>query len=417
MNALLPTIAAILFAGLAIGAAVWAMAERARAGRLALERDLLREQNAGGAEVLKAQAALSANAVAEELVKRATESFAARDALAQARLEAQLKPVADTLAKFEAKVTAADKARAEESGGVRAQIAKLLAASVATQEEARKLPPPCAAGGGAGALGRAMLRDVLEDGRHRPRVDFTEQVQRRAAAARCARTSRCVCRAAGFRHRRRVLAQRLPGGRTRRRTRCARRPCCAMPERARQCEGLLGQGLLGPVRGGARPDFVAMFIPGDAFLAAAAERLPELYTEAMEQAGDPGDAVSLFALCKAVAYGWRVEEQHINAKEIATLGRDLYKRLSTMGEHVAGVGKALGSAVARYNDFIGSLETQVLTQARRFEDLKVDHQSAEIKELRGVDAAVRPLLKLAAEGAPAAPALTLVEAAPTSPPQ
>jgi DNA recombination protein RmuC len=86
-----------------------------------------------------------------------------------------------------------------------------------------------------------------------------------------------------------------------------------------------------------------------------------------------------------------------------------------MGEHVAGVGKALGSAVARYNEFVGSLETQVLTQARRFEDLKVDNQAVEIRELHSVDAAVRPLLKLATEPAATGPALTLVEAAPTSP--
>ena len=45
---------------------------------------------------------------------------------------------------------------------------------------------------------------------------------------------------------------------------------------------------------------------------------------------------TLFALCKAVAYGWRVEEQAANAAKIADLGRDLYKRISVMGGHAAG---------------------------------------------------------------------------------
>jgi DNA recombination protein RmuC len=49
----------------------------------------------------------------------------------------------------------------------------------------------------------------------------------------------------------------------------------------------------------------------------------------------------------------------------------------------------------------------VHTQARRFEDLKVDHEGKAIPELAPLDVAVRPLAKLA-------PALTLAEAAPNS---
>ena len=102
--------------------AFWAVAERARAAR-AMDRVMMLEgQAAAGAEILKGQAAVMANAVAEGLVKRAEETFRAQDVLAQAKLAAQLKPVADTLAKFEAQVTAVEKARAEQSGGLKAQI-------------------------------------------------------------------------------------------------------------------------------------------------------------------------------------------------------------------------------------------------------------------------------------------------------
>jgi DNA recombination protein RmuC len=101
-----------------------------------------------------------------------------------------------------------------------------------------------------------------------------------------------------------------------------------------------------------------------------------------------------------VAYGWRVEEQAANARKIADLGRELYKRISVMGGHAASVGKALDAAVARYNQFVGSLETQVLTQARRFEELKVDHEVREVPQLAPVETAVRPLSKLSADEAP-----------------
>jgi DNA recombination protein RmuC len=115
------------------------------------------------------------------------------------------------------------------------------------------------------------------------------------------------------------------------------------------------------------PDFVAMFVPGDGLMAAALERLPDLMALAMERRVILVTPTSLFGLCKATAYGWRVEAQARNAAEIAALGRELYKRLSVMGAHVQAMGKALETAVVRYNQFVGSLETQVLTQARRFE--------------------------------------------------
>ena len=119
----------------------------------------------------------------------------------------------------------------------------------------------------------------------------------------------------------------------------------------------------------------------------------------------------MFALCKAVVYGWRVEEQAANARLVADLGRELYKRIAVMGAHAGSVGKALEAAVGRYNQFVGSLETQVLTQARRFEDFKVDHEGKDIPQLEPVETAVRSLNKLAAAEAPA---LTAPDAAPTS---
>ena len=70
-----------------------------------------------------------------------------------------------------------------------------------------------------------------------------------------------------------------------------------------------------------------------------------------------------------------------------------------MGSHAAAVGKSLEQAVSRYNALVGSLETQVMTQARRFEELKVDHEGKEIASLEPLESAVRPLTKLAARHA------------------
>jgi DNA recombination protein RmuC len=77
------------------------------------------------------------------------------------------------------------------------------------------------------------------------------------------------------------------------------------------------------------------------------------------------------------------------------LGRELYKRLSVMGGHVAGLGKALEGALGKYNAFVGSLESQVMTQARRFEELSVDHEGKALPSLEPVEGAPRVLAKLA----------------------
>ena len=86
------------------------------------------------------------------------------------------------------------------------------------------------------------------------------------------------------------------------------------------------------------PDFVAMFVPGDAFLVTALDHEPDLMTQAMASRVVIVTPTTLFALCKAVAYGWRAEEQARNAEDVAKLGKELYKRLSVMGGHAAAVG-------------------------------------------------------------------------------
>jgi DNA recombination protein RmuC len=157
------------------------------------------------------------------------------------------------------------------------------------------------------------------------------------------------------------------------------------------------------------PDMVAMFLPGDGYLAAALERLPDLLSDAMVQKVVLVTPTTLFALCKAVSYGWRMDEQAKGAETIATLGRELYRRLSTMGGHVVALGKSLEGAVVKYNAFVGSLESQVLTQARRFEELSVDHEGRELPELAPIETTARTPTKLAvaAEVESARPVLTL----------
>ena len=139
------------------------------------------------------------------------------------------------------------------------------------------------------------------------------------------------------------------------------------------------------------PDYVVMFVPGENFYAAAAERDPELFEFAATQRVLIVTPATLIALAKAVAYGWRQEKVAENAKRVHELGRDLYKRLSVMSEHIVGLGKSLAGSIGKYNDFIGSLEGSVMPQGRRFRELEVEGTGNELPALIPVEIEPRQL--------------------------
>ncbi len=412
-------LAAAVFAVAFLGVLVLWLRERGQSVKLAtelagaVERARLQEDaRVTMGDYLRAQAEQTATATAEALLKRTDETFRNREMLHQERLAAQLKPVADSLAKFEAHVTAVEKTRAEETGGLREQLAQLMTASTATRDEARRLTEALKGNTGRrGRWGEQTCRNVLEAAGMAGRFDFEEQQSEAGDDGRQNRPDFIIHLPGGGKF---VIDAKVSlafgepsdGDEDAQRQAASLRTAVSMKTHVRQLSSKAYQDQFKP-----SPDFVAMFVPGDAFLAAALDHEPELMNQAMASRVVIVTPTTLFALCKAVSYGWRVEEQAANADKIAVLGRELYKRLSVMGGHAAGLGKALETAVARYNQFVGSLETQVLTQARRFEDLKVDHEGKEIPQIEQVETAVRSLSKL---GAADTAALTAPDAAPTS---
>lgn len=400
----------LALAGLAAGA--WglraAAAERRRLSVLEAElaaaqsRAVRAEALAEAAEAAKTQVgdafkAMSAEALeksAADLLKRAEEAFASRDRLAQERLHGQLKPVAETLTKFQEHVAALEKARVEETGGLKAQIAALMQASVETQGEARKLSAALRRGAGVqGRWGEQTLRNVLEAAGLQNRFDFEEQFSVETEEGRRRPDVKVKMPGGGvfaidakaslnaF-----LEAQECPDDATR--EQCLARHAQSLKQ---HMQGLSAKAYWDQFKAEGSPDFVAMFVPGDGFLAAALERQPDLLSDAMDKRVLIVTPTTLFALCKAVAYGWRAEEQTVNAAKVASLGKELYKRLSVMGGHAAAVGKALDSAVGKYNQFVGSLESQVMVSARRFEELSVDHEGKDLPELTAVEQTPRAL--------------------------
>ncbi len=118
-------------------------------------------------------------------------------------------------------------------------------------------------------------------------------------------------------------------------------------------------------------DFVVMFIPGEHFLWAAAEQDRDLYDFAFGRKVVLATPATLVALARTVALVWRQEKMSENARIVADLGAELYKRMRKMGEHFDKLSKHLGQTVESYNRLVGSVEGSVLPQARKFAELEV----------------------------------------------
>ena len=117
------------------------------------------------------------------------------------------------------------------------------------------------------------------------------------------------------------------------------------------------------------PEFVVLFIPGEAFLAPALEYDPGLLEHAVTRRVHIATPTTLVSMLRTAQYAWQQEALSENARAVFDAGRQLYERISGLGQHMDRVGKALTGAVAAYNQTVGSLETRVLTSARRLAQL------------------------------------------------
>ncbi len=139
------------------------------------------------------------------------------------------------------------------------------------------------------------------------------------------------------------------------------------------------------------PEFVVLFVPGEAFFSAALAQDPTLIEYGAESRVIPASPTTLIALLKAVAYGWRQEALAQNAVEVAALGKELYDRIGILAEHWGKVGSRLNQAVDAYNSSVGTLERRVLPSARKFRDLKAVAADREIEPMAPLVQETRPL--------------------------
>jgi DNA recombination protein RmuC len=302
--------------------------------------------------------------------------------LADTRLSGYVRPLTDSLEKMDQQLRGVERVRQEAYGNLQAQVASL-------SERAGSLTNALRTPHVRGRWGEAQLRNVVEFAGMVEHCDYVAQ----ATTATDEGTLRpdLVVRIPGGKHvvvdAKAPLAAYLDAFETS--DEASRQQHLA--DHARQVREhvtkLSAKGYWRQFE--PSPDFVVMFLPDESYLRAAHEHDPALQEYAWSSNVILASPSTLMVLLRTVAMIWQQETIAESAREVNALGRELYKRLSTMGAHFAKLGKSLDGSVRAYNETVGSLERQVLPQARRFE--KHGITGIEQSELAPIERQARPL--------------------------
>ncbi len=381
------TIVLALAAGLTVGGVVGWLTARARAAEdaaavLADNARLAAELNASRNEpdALKdafaalASTALRANseqflALADQKLGNVHKTAAAELGQRQQALDSLIAPLKDTLSRVSETLVQVDRHRVDDAASLRTLLGAVGHTQQQLQQETQGLVRALRSPGVRGRWGEVQLRKVVEMAGMLEHCDFDEQPTAHVDGARL----------------RPDLVVKLPGGRTI--VVDAKTPLEAfLDAQAATDPGVRSGRLADHVRQvrdhvaklGAKaywdqfpasPDFVVLFLPAESIFMGALERDAQLIEHGVKQRVLIASPLTLIALLRAAALGWRQERLNLNAEEISRLGRDLYDRARTMTDRLESVGTKLDATVRAFNDAVGTYESRVLVSVRRFREL------------------------------------------------
>lgn len=308
----------------------------------------------------------------------------------QEAIDQMILPVKESLDKIDEKIQSLESSRAGAYSELREQVRSLMESGAKLREETGNLVKALRQPQGRGRWGEIQLKTVVEMAGMVDHCDFLEQESSETGEGKSLRPDMLI---------------KLPGGRLV--VVDSKAPLMAylnaaeaktdeereefLADHARQIRthlGLLGKKAYWDQFESA-PEFVVMFLPGEDFFSSALRKDPALIEAGVENKVILATPTTLIALLKAVSYGWRQEQLSRNAQKISELGKELYKRLADMTEHLADMGNNLKKAVLSYNKGVGSFETRVVVKAREFKELGIGETAKDMGDLEPIETVPR----------------------------
>ncbi|MGD0822913.1 MAG: DNA recombination protein RmuC [Desulfomonilia bacterium] len=139
------------------------------------------------------------------------------------------------------------------------------------------------------------------------------------------------------------------------------------------------------------PDFVVLFLPGEAFFSAALDQDKTLIEDGIEKRILIATPVTLIALLRSVAMSWQQQSASENAHKIWETGVELFDRLKTFVRHFDKIRDGLQKATESYNTALGSFESRILPSANRLKDLTAPEHGEALECPEPVEVALRSI--------------------------
>ncbi|MEO0784233.1 MAG: DNA recombination protein RmuC [Pseudomonadota bacterium] len=336
-----------------------------------------------------------ANSAVEQAHKafldRADENFKHQSRQATGNLEKLVEPIGKTFAEFKTRIEAIEKVRTEDKTLIQQQVETIAISLQRNTKETNKLVNALTAPRGGGRWGEMTLRNVMEQAGLSAHCDFNEQVvdqtedgmQKPDAVIQLPGNREIVVDAKVS-----LEAYIKAAEATEPEQQAAYLRAHADAVKA-QVDRLASKGYQNNLD--ERVDFVAMFIPGENFFAAALQHMPDLLDRAYARNVIVTTPSTLIGLAKTVSYVWRQEKMTQNAVEAAQLGQELYSRVHTLTGHIDKLGSTLNNAVGHYNKVNSSLDKRVLPTLRKFEELSIAPPDKQLPDLKKIETGVTQL--------------------------